>query len=266
MASKTGINTSKKNIMNDVIETPTLDVRVYDNRQLMGKAAAELVSEKLTVLLAEQEYVNIIFAAAPSQNEFLQLYSKKSIDWTRVNAFHMDEYLGLSKDAPQGFGNFLKTRLFSKLPLRSVNYINGNEENIQDECQRYSDLLHRYPADIVCMGIGENGHIAFNDPPVANFDDLKLVKVVELEQACRQQQVNDKCFDSLDKVPLHAITLTIPALLRGKFIYCVVPGKTKAQAIYNTRNQQIEEQYPSTIIRKHYSVILFLDKESSSLL
>lgn len=253
--------------MNDVIKTPRLDVRVYNSRQSMGEAAAELVTEKLRVLLGEKEYVNIIFAAAPSQNEFLQLLTgKKNIDWTRVNAFHMDEYLYLSKDAAQGFGNFLKTKLFSKLPFRSVNYINGNAENIEHECQRYSCLLQQYPADIVCMGIGENGHIAFNDPPVANFDDMTLVKVVELEQACRQQQVNDKCFDTLNAVPLKAITLTIPALMSAKYIFCIVPGKTKAQAIYNTLNQGIEEQYPSTIIRKHDNAILFLDKESSVLL
>ena len=253
--------------MKEVIKSAGVDVRIYDSRQLMGEAAAELVSEKLKALLASKELVNIIFAAAPSQNEFLQcLTEKKNIDWSRVNAFHMDEYLALPSDATQLFGNFLKTRLVSKLPFRSVNYLNGNAENIQDECQRYSDLLKRYPADIVCMGIGENGHIAFNDPPVANFNDISLVKVVELEQPCRQQQVNDKCFNLLDEVPLRAVTLTIPALMSAEYIYCIVPGKMKAEAVYNTLNQPIEERYPSTIIRKHNHCILFLDKDSSKLL
>jgi glucosamine-6-phosphate deaminase len=267
MANKTGINTRDRNVTHEIIKAPVLDVRVYDTRLEMGAAAAELVSKKLQLLLDEQEFVNVIFAAAPSQNEFLQLLAvEKNIDWKRVNAFHMDEYLGLASDAPQGFGNFLKERLFSKLPFRSVNYIDGNAGDIQEECRRYSELVLRHRADIVCMGVGENGHIAFNDPPVAHFSDVELVKVVELEQACRQQQVNDKCFDALNQVPLKAITLTIPALMSAKYIYCIVPGKTKAEAVYNTINQEVDEKYPSTIIRRHKNAILFLDRESSALL
>ncbi|KAA8482861.1 glucosamine-6-phosphate deaminase [Arcticibacter tournemirensis] len=243
------------------------EVRVFEDRQLMGKNAASAVSAKITELLRTQDEVNIIFAAAPSQNEVLEaLCLSKHTDWTRINAFHMDEYIGLKEEAPQAFGNFLKTRLFSKLPFKSVNYLNGTAENIEKECDRYSRLLNEFPADIVCMGIGENGHIAFNDPPVANFRDKLAVKVVELDAVCRQQQVNDGCFDALEKVPIRALTLTIPALMKAHFIYCVVPGTSKARAVYNTLHQNVNEKYPSSILRNHPGSILFLDELSASLL
>jgi len=243
-----------------------IDIRVYENRQIMGQHAAEMVGQKLQELLAEQANVNMIFAAAPSQNEFLLHLSKKdNITWERVNAFHMDEYLGLPEAATQGFGNFLKERLFDKLPFRSVNYIRGNISDIQEECERYSTLLKIYPIDIVCMGIGENGHVAFNDPP-ADFDDSRLVKRVKLDAICRQQQVNDKCFNSIAEVPEYALTLTIPALMSARYIYCIVPGEAKAQAVFNTLNQEINQQYPSTILKKHLNAILFLDKDSNKLL
>jgi glucosamine-6-phosphate deaminase len=239
--------------------------KIYANRREMGKAAAIAVAAKLRQLLSTQEEINIIFAAAPSQNEFLEaLCAEDKIDWSRVNAFHMDEYIGLPADAPQGFGNFLKRRLFDLLPFRSINYIDG--QNADTACITYTDLLQRHPAHIVCMGIGENGHLAFNDPPVANFSDPQKVKIVELDEVCRQQQVNDASFETLSQVPTHAITLTIPALLEAPDIFCIVPGLQKAQAVYNTIHQDIKEQYPSSILRRHPGAILFMDAESSSLL
>ncbi len=253
--------------MEQEFKVEKLKVEIYKSRQLMGLAAAKRFSEQLGLLLSKQDKVNIIFAAAPSQNEFLQLLKEnKNFPWERVNVFHMDEYIGLAQDAPQGFGNFLKEKLFDHHPFSSVNYLNGNAEDARNECERYSRLLAQHPADIVCMGIGENGHIAFNDPPVADFNDLKMVKVVELDLECRQQQVNDGCFTSLNDVPVNALTLTIPAMMKAKFIYCMVPGERKAKAVYNTLNQEKIENYPSTILRTHANAILFLDNESSSLL
>lgn len=243
-----------------------LQVKIYESRPEMGAGAAEMLITKINQLLKEKESVNVIFAAAPSQNEFLAALKQAQIDWTRINAFHMDEYVGLNDDAPQRFGNFLKQAIFEQVPFKSVNYLNGNNPDIEAECQRYSDLLRKNPTDIVCMGIGENGHLAFNDPPVADFNDSQLVKKVELDFTCRQQQVNDGCFAALGEVPTHALTLTIPALMAGKFIYCVVPGPTKAEAVFNTLNKDIIEQYPSTILRKHANAILYLDKLSSSAL
>lgn len=244
-----------------------ITVKIYDDRNELGRDAANIAGERIRRLLTEQKYVNIIFAAAPSQNEFLEaLREQQGIDWHRVNAFHMDEYIGLPESAPKSFGTFLKEKLFKFLPFRSVNYIDGNAHNLSDECERYTNLLINCPPDMVCMGIGENGHIAFNDPHVADFKDQVMVKIVDLDHACRQQQVNDGCFDSLAQVPTHAITLTIPALTTGKFIYCIVPGKNKAKAVYDTLNGQINEHCPASILRKYNQTVLFLDTDSSSML
>ncbi|MGH2649549.1 MAG: glucosamine-6-phosphate deaminase, partial [Ginsengibacter sp.] len=223
------------------------------------------VANKIKTLLKKKEFVNIIFAAAPSQDEFLEaLSADKSVYWKAVNAFHMDEYIGLSRNAPQGFGNFLKERMFGKLPFCSVNYINGNAANLDAECKRYAQLLNKYPADIVCMGIGENTHIAFNEPHEADFKDLYLVKVVSLDDVCRQQQVNDGCFANLSEVPTRALTLTIPALLKAESIYCMVPGSNKADAVFHTLKEKVSEQYPSSILRCHPNAVLYLDNKSAA--
>lgn len=236
---------------------------IYSTRTEMGTAAASRVTSRIGRLLTDQETVNMIFAAAPSQNDFLAALLQETVDWSRVRGFHMDEYIGLRPDAVQGFGYFLRQRLFDKAPFLSVDYIDGNAIDLAAECSRYSRLLQQYPPDIVCMGIGENGHIAFNDPPVADFADPLSVKVVELEESCRRQQVNDGCFATLQEVPTHAITLTVPALMAGRYIFCMVPGKLKAEAVYNTVKQEIAEAYPSTILRRHAKVELFLDADSA---
>lgn len=242
-----------------------MKVKIYENITQMGDEAAYEVSKKIEELLTDQQFVNIIFAAAPSQNEFLSALSKrKNVDWSKVNVFHMDEYVGLDEEAPQRFGQFLKERLFGKVPVNKAYYINGNAENLDDECQRYSGLLQQYPTDIVCMGIGENTHIAFNDPHVADFNDPRGVKVVALDEISRQQQVNDGCFDSIDDVPTFAITLTVPALLQADAIFCLVPGRNKASAINYTINSEVNESYPSTSLRNHRNAILYLDKDSAA--
>lgn len=246
-------------------EAQKLKVKIYETRGDMGKGAALEMSSILKKLLKEKEEVNIIFAAAPSQNEFLETLSQiDGIDWERVNAFHMDEYIGLPKDAPQGFGNFLRDRIFTKVPFKTVNYIDGNADDMEAECKRYSELLKRYPVDIVCMGIGENGHIAFNDPHVASFKDPVLVKVVELDEKCRQQQVHDGCFSHINEVPTHALTLTIPALMNGKYLFCMVPAKTKAEAVAKTVKGPVEEMCPASILKTHDNSILYLDMDSAS--
>ena len=244
-----------------------LEVRAYENRTLMGEAAARDISATIRSLLEHEDEINMIFAAAPSQNDvLLALVNDKSIDWTRVNAFHMDEYVGLDKDAPQGFGNFLFEHLFSLAPFKSVNYIDCTAKDPEAECLRYTELLKTNPTDIVVMGIGENGHIAFNDPPVADFADEKWVKVVELDPICRQQQVNDGCFKTIEEVPTHAITLTVPTLMRAAYHFCIVPAATKAQAVYNTLTGEISESCPASILRTQNSAILYLDEKSSALI
>lgn len=244
------------------ITIDNLKVRIYENRVSLGADASRAVGEKLKHLLKTQDFVNVVFAAAPSQNEFLTFLSQeKDVEWGRINAFHMDEYVGLGEGAPQRFGNFLKERIFDKVPFRQVYYINGNGTT---ECERYAGLLNENPPDIVCMGIGENSHIAFNDPHVADFNDPLQVKLVNLDMACRQQQVNEGCFENIDRVPQYALTLTIPALLRAKHIYCMVPGSNKAQAVYHTLNSEISAEFPSTALRRHNNAILYLDEKSSA--
>lgn len=242
-----------------------LQIKAYATRDEMGKRAASDIALTIKTLLQNKPVINIIFAAAPSQQDCLRyLTEDMSIDWTRINAFHMDEYIGLPDGAPQSFGNFLKNHIFAKVPFRTVNYINGNNSDYEQECDRYAKLLTDNAVDIVCLGIGENGHIAFNDPPVADFNDPKTIKVVELDLVCRQQQVNDKCFESLKQVPTHAFTLTIPTLLNAEYMFCVVPATNKAEAVYRTLNEEISEKCPATILRTKDNVVLYLDNESSS--
>lgn len=244
-----------------------LKINVYETRKEMGEAAAKDIKSCILSLLQEKETINMIFAAAPSQNEVLSaLATDTDIPWYRVNAFHMDEYIGLPADAPQGFGNFLKAHIFGIVDFKSVNYIDISAADAEIECARYTELLKRYPTDIVVMGIGENGHIAFNDPPVADFNDPKAVKSVALDDICRNQQVNDGCFAKLDDVPKTAITLTVPTLFAGEYLFCIVPAKTKANAVRATLCNDINEKCPATILRRHKNAVLYLDGDSSSLL
>lgn len=244
-----------------------LKVNVYENRTLMGEAAAKDIKDRIIALLSQKPEINMIFAAAPSQNDVLKaLIEDKEIEWNRVNAYHMDEYIGLDKNAPQGFGNFLKSHIFGLVPFKSVNYIDITTTNPEKEAERYGKLLLDNPTDIVIMGIGENGHIAFNDPPVADFNDKKVVKPVKLDEICRQQQVNDGCFKSISDVPTHAMTLTVPTLVKAPYLFCIVPAPTKANAVYETLNGSIDEHCPASILRLQENAILYLDDQSSKLI
>lgn len=233
-------------------------------REKLGEVSARDVCETVSMLLNEKENVNMIFAAAPSQMDFLYNFCKCNIDFSRINAFHMDEYIGLRKDAPQGFGNFLYKYLFSKVNFKSVHYLSGDKENVLKTCAEYSSLLEEYPVDIVCMGIGENGHIAFNDPAFADFKDKKLVKAVGLDEICRRQQVNDKCFERLSEVPAQALSLTVPALMRAKYHFCMVPTAFKANAVRNMIYGEISEKCPATILRTSENAVLYLDDDSAA--
>jgi len=252
--------------MSTTLKLTLPNVKIFDSRAVMGESAAAEVALKINELLKIRPEINMIFAAAPSQNEFLAAFIKHDLPWEKINAFHMDEYIGLDQDAPQGFGNFLKSRLFGLRNFKTVNYLDGNENHSEVEIKRYSKLLEKYPVDIVCLGIGENGHLAFNDPPVADFEDKDLVKLVRLDEDCRNQQVNDGCFANIGQVPTQALTLTIPALLNAQYLFCIVPGYRKANAVYNTMNKPIRHAFPSTVLRTHPGAIIFLDLESSSLL
>lgn len=247
------------------LQKDLLRVKIFDSHTEMGKAAADDAAKVIIKLLSEKKTISMIFAAAPSQDDFLKYLSEnENIDFSRINAFHMDEYIGLQKDAPQGFGNYLKKNIFDKCNFKSVNYLNGQNPDSDSECKRYALLLENNKIDIVCMGIGENGHIAFNDPQNADFKDPMAVKVVKLDEICRQQQVNDGCFKSLDLVPKNAMTLTIPTLMNADYHFCMVPNIRKAQAVYSTLNKDITSQCPASVLRTAPNAILYLDEQSSS--
>ncbi len=246
-----------------------LQVLVYEDRRQAGKAAAQAVSRAIHDRQKAAGKANVVFAAAPSQNEFLAgLVASTEIDWTRVVGFHMDEYLGLPVDHPASFRRYLQEHLFRlvDLPPERLRLIPGERvERPLRTCVDYEDLLMAEPADVLCAGIGENGHLAFNDPPVADFLDPLLVKVVRLDQACRVQQVNDGCFDHIDEVPTHAFTLTVPALLSAATASVVVLGPRKANAVLATVRGPISEACPASALRRHPGARLYLDREAARL-
>lgn len=239
-----------------------MQIRQYSSRDEMGRAAADDVAEAMREKLKAQGTLRMIFAAAPSQNEFLHyLVQEEGIDWKRVTAFHMDEYIGLSLGAPQRFSHFLTTKLFSHVNPGEVHLINGSADPTQ-ESKRYAGLLQEAPLDIVCLGIGENGHIAFNDPPVADFNDPFTVKRVQLDDLCREQQVHDGCFDLLANVPEYALTMTIPALISAEKLFCIVPGVSKRNAVQGTLKGPVSPSCPASVLRTHTDCQLYLDRDS----
>ena len=249
------------------LKVDKLNVKIFETRAEMGAVAALDIKNKFCELLSKKETINVIFAAAPSQNDVLKsLTEDKDIEWGRINAFHMDEYIGLDKTAPQGFGNFLREHIFGLAPFRSVNYIDCSAKDPDAEAARYAKLLEENPTDVVILGIGENGHIAFNDPPVADFNDKVLVKPVKLDEICRNQQVNDGCFAKIDDVPTHALSLTVPALVKAPYLFCIVPAPTKAWAVKETLTGSIDEHCPASILRLQDNANLYLDKDSASLI
>ena len=253
--------------MNRVFFADQLCVKVLPSRAETGRCAAEEIAACVRALQDRQAEINMIFAAAPSQNEMLEaLIVQPDIRWDKINAFHMDEYIGLPSDAPQSFGRFLRERLFDKVPFRAVYYIQDASETPEQTVSRYTHLLQAHPVDIVCLGIGENGHIAFNDPPVADFHDPLTLKKVRLDPICRMQQVHDGCFSTLDDVPQYALTLTITALCRAAHMFCTVPAATKAQAVFDTLTQPVSERVPASVLRTHPHAVLYCDPDSARLL
>jgi glucosamine-6-phosphate deaminase len=241
-----------------------LSVNIYANRGELGRGVAIAVASKIQELLKKQERVSIVFAAAASQNEFLDhLSTIPDIDWSRVVTFHMDEYIGLAANHPQLFANYLNERIFNRVKPGRVFLLNGQVNPIEQEIERYTELLRAYPLDLACIGIGENGHIAFNDPAFADFNDPVLVKLVEPDLTSRMQQVHDGCFKALEDVPTKAYTLTIPALVSAKWIYCTVPGPTKKQAVHRCLHGTISNACPASILRTHDHAALFLDLDSA---
>lgn len=228
----------------------------------MGEAAAAAIAADLRSRLARQPGVRTIFAAAPSQGDTLDaLVREPGIDWSRVTAFHMDEYIGLPPGSPERFAQWLERHLFARLPFAAVHRI-VPEPDALAAATAYAGALAAAPIDLVCLGIGVNGHIAFNDPPVADFNDPLDVKIVDLDAVCRQQQVDDECFARFEDVPMRAVTLTVPRLLRAERLFCVVPGAAKREAVRQTLEGPISRDCPASILRTHPDCTLYLDAES----
>lgn len=249
----------------EVFHVNRLEVRVYASRSDLGVGAAQAVAAQMRALLQRQSIVRMIFAAAPSQNEFLaELGSLPDLDWSRVTAFHMDEYVGLGAHAPQSFARFLRERLFEQVRPGTVHYLDGLS-GPETVCRQYGAVLAEAPIDIICAGIGENGHLAFNDPPVADFSDPLTMKVVALTQESREQQVHDGCFPDLAAVPTHALTITIPVIIGAGQLHTMVPGPTKARAVRDALLEPISPACPATILRCHPSAVLYVDPDSAAL-
>jgi glucosamine-6-phosphate deaminase len=253
------------------LQCEQLQVEVYETRAEMGAASAAHFAAALRELLDERGEAAVVFASAPSQNEFLAslrgmvLVSLRGmeIDWRRVTAFHMDEYVGPGADHPSSFRRYIREHLLDHVPVAAFHELRGEAPDAEAECERYASLLREARPALVAMGIGENGHIAFNDPPVCDFNDPRDMKVVELDDVCRMQQVHDGCFGSLAEVPVHALTLTVPVFLRIAHAVVTVPGPTKRAAVRDALQGPVTTQCPASILRKHADATLYLNKESA---
>lgn len=241
-----------------------MEVKIYREVEQMAEAAASFASGKIMEAIGSNGRANVLFATAGSQLLFLEKLLEKEIDWGSVSVFHLDEYKGLAPDHPASFRKILTGHLLTKIKAQEVHLICGESADSSGEMIRYADLLASHPIDVACIGIGENGHIAFNDPHVADFSDPEIIKTVTLDEACRRQQVWEGWFPVLGDVPVEAFTLTIPVIMKSKVISCVVPGERKAGAVYNALMGPLEPSCPASILRTHQDVILFLDEDSAS--
>lgn len=237
-------------------------VRSFPTRREMGVAAAAEAAQVLRQALTAAPVARAVFAAAPSQAEMLDVLASHDLDWSRIEAFHMDEYVGLPADAPQLFGPWLERRLFRRVPFRAVHLLRPGD-GVEACCAAYAALLDTAPLDLVCLGIGVNGHLAFNDPPVADLADPLDVKPVQLDETCRQQQVDDGAFPALADVPREAVTLTVPRLLRAERLVCTVPGPAKRAAVRAALHGPVGTACPASALRLHDACALFLDADST---
>jgi glucosamine-6-phosphate deaminase len=248
-----------------------LALEVHPDRTALGRAAARAVAAYLHGVIARQGEARVIFACAPSQDEFLAALVDPArcglaLDWSKITALHMDDYVGLTAAHTQSFRHYLQQHLLSRVSIGRFHPLPAEEPDADAVAARYTALLREKPIDLICMGIGENGHIAFNDPPVADFEDPQLVKVVELDLACRQQQVNDGCFPTLDAVPRHAFTLTVSVFRQARRLSIHVPGPRKAEAVRATVQGPITTACPASILRLHSEATLYVDTAAAGLL
>jgi glucosamine-6-phosphate deaminase len=242
-----------------------LVIETYKSTEAMGQAAAASAAERLRELAASSETVGVIFATGASQMATLDaLTSIPGLPWDKIVGFHMDEYLGISDQHRASFRRYLRERLTDKVKMRHFYGIDGNAADVGETCRKYAELLRQYHPQLCLLGIGENGHLAFNDPTEADFNDPLDIKIVSLDEQCRQQQVNEGWFVCVPEVPTRAITLTIPALLRLPRLIASVPGERKAHIVWRTLTEEISTRCPATIMRNHSNATVYLDPASAA--
>ncbi|WP_107668184.1 glucosamine-6-phosphate deaminase [Cyanothece sp. BG0011] len=250
-----------------VFTIDSLGTHIYENEEQLSIGAAKMGQDYIEKVLDNQAEATIVLATGNSQLKFLDiLIASHKIDWSRINLLHLDEYLGIEGDNSASFRFYLHERVEKRINPKSFNYLIGDGLEPIEECDRYTQLLKQYPIDLCCLGVGVNGHLAFNEPQVANFDDPHWVKIVKLDQQTRWMQVSQGHFKEFDQVPKYALTVTIPTILSAKKIICLAPGENKAEIIQQMLQEAISTQCPASILRKHSDATLFLDKKSAALL
>ncbi|MES1219271.1 MAG: glucosamine-6-phosphate deaminase [Bacteroidota bacterium] len=243
-----------------------MNITISQNPKELGKAAGSLTAQIIRETIADKGAANIILATGASQFETInQLISEKGIDWSKVVMFHLDEYIGITVEHPASFRKYLQERFLDKVPPLKASYLINGEGDAKAECKRISELISKHPIDIALVGIGENGHLAFNDPP-ADFDTEEPYIVVNLDEPCRMQQLGEGWFASLEEVPKQAISMSIKQILKSKTIICSVPDSRKAVAVKNTMEQSVSNLYPASILQLHADCRFYLDKFSAALL
>ena len=241
-----------------------MEIVILDSKQELGKIAASQGAALIQKAIAENGKANIIVATGASQFEMLEELVKAEIDWSVVTAFHLDEYIGLPLSHPASFRKYLKERFVDLVNLKAFNYVNG-EGDPTEECKRLGKIIANHPIDVAFVGIGENGHLAFNDPP-ADFETEDAYLIVNLDKECRLQQMGEGWFPTFDDVPKQALSMSIRQIMKSKAIICTVPDLRKANAVKNTLEKPVSNLVPASILRTHAATWLYLDKAASSLL
>ena len=242
-----------------------MQIKIFTTKTELGQAAARDAAAIINHAIAERNSAYVIAATGASQFQFLDALMLAPVDWTKVTFFHLDEYVGLPKSHAASFRSYLKERIVSRVHPHAFYFIDGEADDVHDECRRIGQLITQQTVDVAFVGIGENGHLAFNDPP-ADFDTREPYLVVNLDEACRQQQVGEGWFKSIDEVPAQAISMSIKQIIRSREIICIVPDQRKAEAVKASVELNVNPMHPASILQTHECVTLYLDHASSSLL
>ncbi|HZE71557.1 MAG TPA: glucosamine-6-phosphate deaminase [Pyrinomonadaceae bacterium] len=243
-----------------------MKIEIFNSKQELGQAAAEDAAHLIQQAIDERGAAFVVAATGASQFEFLDaLTQNHKINWGKVTFFHLDEYVGLAESHPASFRRYLKERIVDRVRPRTFRFIAGDAPDVFEECRRISDLISRQKVDVAFVGIGENGHLAFNDPP-ADFETQEPYIVVELNEACRKQQVGEGWFRRIDEVPTRAVSMSIQQILKARNVLCVVPDRRKADAVRNCLELEVSPSRPASILQTHTAAIVYLDTESAALL